>query len=230
MSIEAKKNFQISLDSDVLKPDDEQNVSEIIRQTYKKNLPIKIIGSNSKKFIGYNLQTAKTLDISNLSGIVEYLPEELYIKVKAGTPLSLIEETLDKNNQQLAFEPIDFGFIQNGKSNKGTIGGYVSCNFAGSRRFKIGSVRDHILGFRGVNGKGDIIKSGGIVVKNVTGYDLSKVVTGSFGTLVVLTEITLKVSPKKPSQSTVAIHTEDTNQVSKLFDKILSSSDEISGK
>lgn len=229
MSIEAKKNFQISLDSDVLKPDDEQNVSEIIRQTYKKNLPIKIIGSNSKKFIGYNLQTAKTLDISNLSGIVEYLPEELYIKVKAGTPLSLIEETLDKNNQQLAFEPIDFGFIQNGKSNKGTIGGYVSCNFAGSRRFKLGSVRDHILGFRGVNGKGDIIKSGGIVVKNVTGYDLSKVVTGSFGTLVVLTEITLKVSPKKPSQSTVAIHTEDTNQVSKLFDKILSSSDEISG-
>ncbi len=229
MSIEVKKNFQISLDSDVLKPDDEQNVSEIIRQTYKKNLPIKIIGSNSKKFIGYNLQTAKTLDISNLSGIVEYLPEELYIKVKAGTPLSLIEETLDKNNQQLAFEPIDFGFIQNGKSNKGTIGGYVSCNFAGSRRFKLGSVRDHILGFRGVNGKGDIIKSGGIVVKNVTGYDLSKVVTGSFGTLVVLTEITLKVSPKKPSQSTVAIHTEDTNQVSKLFDKILSSSDEISG-
>ena len=229
MSIEVKKNFQISLDSDVLKPEDEQNVSEIIRKTYKKNLPIEIVGSNSKKFIGYNLQTAKTLDFSNLTGIVEYLPEELYIKVKAGTPLNLIEETLEKNNQQLAFEPIDFGFIQNGKSNKGTIGGYVSCNFAGSRRFKLGSVRDHILGFRGVNGKGDIIKSGGIVVKNVTGYDLSKVVTGSFGTLVALTEVTLKVSPKKPSQSTIAIHTEDLKKVSQLFDKILNSSNEISG-
>ena len=229
MSIEVKKNFQISLDSDVLKPEDEQNVSEIIRKTYKKNLPIEIVGSNSKKFIGYNLQTAKTLDFSNLTGIVEYLPEELYIKVKAGTPLNLIEETLEKNNQQLAFEPIDFGFIQNGKSNKGTIGGYVSCNFAGSRRFKFGSVRDHILGFRGVNGKGDIIKSGGIVVKNVTGYDLSKVVTGSFGTLVALTEVTLKVSPKKPSQSTIAIHTEDLKKVSQLFDKILNSSNEISG-
>ncbi len=229
MSIEVKKNFQISLDSDVLKPEDEQNVSEIIRKTYKKNLPIEIVGSNSKKFIGYNLQTAKTLDFSNLTGIVEYFPEELYIKVKAGTPLSLIEETLEKNNQQLAFEPIDFGFIQNGKSNKGTIGGYVSCNFAGSRRFKLGSVRDHILGFRGVNGKGDIIKSGGIVVKNVTGYDLSKVVTGSFGTLVALTEVTLKVSPKKPSQSTIAIHTEDLKKVSQLFDKILNSSNEISG-
>ena len=229
MSVEVKKNFQISLDSDVLKPEDEQNVSEIIRKTYKKNLPIEIVGSNSKKFIGYNLQTAKTLDFSNLTGIVEYLPEELYIKVKAGTPLNLIEETLEKNKQQLAFEPIDFGFIQNGKSNKGTIGGYVSCNFAGSRRFKLGSVRDHILGFRGVNGKGDIIKSGGIVVKNVTGYDLSKVVTGSFGTLVALTEVTLKVSPKKPSQSTIVIHTEDLKKASQLFDKILNSSNEISG-
>ena len=73
----------------------------------------------------------------------------------------------------------------------------MSCNFAGSRRFKVGSVRDHILGFRGVNGKGDIIKSGGTVVKNVTGYDLSKLISGSFGTLVALSEITLKVLPKK---------------------------------
>ena len=229
MSIEVKKNSQTSLDFNVFRPDNETKVSEIVRENYKKNLPLEIIGSNSKKFIGYNLQTAKTLDISNLSGIVEYFPEELYIKAKAGTPLSVIEETLNQNNQQLAFEPIDFGFIQSGKSNKGTVGGYVSCNFAGSRRFKLGSVRDHILGFRGVNGKGDIIKSGGVVVKNVTGYDLSKVVTGSFGTLVALTEITLKVVPKKTSQSTIAIHTEDTKQVSKFFDKILSSSNEISG-
>ncbi len=229
MSTEVKKNSQTFLDSNIFRPDDEQNVSEIVRDAYKKNLPIEIIGSNSKKFIGYNLQTAKTLNISNLSGIVEYLPEELYIKVKAGTPLRLVEEILDKNNQELAFEPIDFGFINNGKSNRGTVGGYVACNFAGSRRFKTGSVRDHILGFRGVNGKGDIIKSGGVVVKNVTGYDLSKIVTGSFGTLVALTEITLKVSPKKSSQSTIVIHTEETKQISKLFDKILSSSNEISG-
>ena len=101
MSIEVKRNSQISLDSDVLKPEDEQNVSEIIRKTYQRNLPIEIVGSNSKKFIGYNLQTAKTLNFSNLSGIVEYLPEELYIKVKAGTPLSLIEETLEKKTRVL---------------------------------------------------------------------------------------------------------------------------------
>ena len=119
--------------------------------------------------------------------------------------------------------------MANGTSKKGTIGGYVACNFAGSRRFKFGSVRDHILGFRGVNGKGDIIKSGGTVVKNVTGYDLSKLISGSFGTLVALTEITLKVYPKKVSQSTIAIHTEDIKKISVLFDKILSSSNEISG-
>ena len=77
----------------------------------------------------------------------------------------------------------------------------MSCNYAGSRRFKVGSVRDHVLGFQGINGKGDIIKSGGTVVKNVTGYDLSKLVTGSFGTLSVLTEITLKVLPKKSFQT-----------------------------
>ena len=179
MSIEVKKNSQIFLDSNVLRPENEQAVSDIVRENYKKNLPLEIVGSNTKKFIGYNLQTEKILNFSKLNGIIEYLPEELYIKVKAGTPLNLIEETLEKKNQQLAFETIDLGFISEGRSNKGTVGGYISCNFAGSRRFKIGSVRDHILGFRGVNGKGDIIKSGGTVVKNVTGYDLSKLISGS---------------------------------------------------
>ena len=129
----------------------------------------------------------------------------------------------------MAFEPIDFGFIENGKSNKGTIAGHLACNFAGSRRFKVGSIRDHILGFRGVNGKGDIIKSGGTVVKNVTGYDLSKLVTGSFGTLVALTEITLKVLPKKKLSNTITIHTDDKKLVNELFEKISSSSSEVSG-
>ena len=229
MSTEVKKNSQIFLDSNVLSPENEQAVSDMVRENYKKNLPLEIVGSNTKKFIGYNLQTEKILNFSKLNGIIEYLPEELYIKVKAGTPLNLIEETLEKKNQQLAFETIDLGFISEGRSNKGTVGGYISCNFAGSRRFKIGSVRDHILGFRGVNGKGDIIKSGGTVVKNVTGYDLSKLISGSFGTLVALTEITLKVFPKKKSQSTIIVHTDDLKKISVLFDKILSSSNEISG-
>ena len=229
MSTEEKKNSQIFQDSDnFYYPEDEQQLSEVVKELYKKNLPTEIVGTGSKSFIGNKIQSANKLKLSKLSGIIEYLSEELYIKVKACTPIELIEQELDKNNQELAFEPLDFGFIEKGKSNKGTIGGYISCNFAGPRRFKVGSVRDHILGFRGVNGKGDIIKSGGTVVKNVTGYDLSKLIAGSFGTLVALTEVTLKVLPKKNSLSTITIHTEDKKLVSRLFDKISSSSSEIS--
>ena len=230
MSIVEKKNFQTFQDSNsVYKPSNERETSNIIKEIYNKNLPIKIIGTNSKNFIGNKLQCIKVLDLSSLSGIVEYLPDELYIKVKACTPISLIEETLEKNNQQLAFEPIDFGYINDFKSNKGTAAGQLSCNFSGSRRFKVGSIRDHVLGFRGINGKGDIIKSGGTVVKNVTGYDLSKLVTGSFGTLTVLTEITFKVLPAKDSINTIVIYSEDNKIITNLFDQLLSSSNEISG-
>ena len=230
MFTEEKKNFQNFQDSsNYYQPLNESQVSSIVKEFNKKNLPTEIVGLNSKNFIGNKIQSANKLNLSKLSGIIEYLPEELYIKVKACTPLNLIEKELDKKNQELAFEPIDFGFIKTGKSNKGTIGGYLSCNFSGSRRFRAGSVRDHVLGFRGVNGKGDIIKSGGTVVKNVTGYDLSKLVTGSFGTLVALTEITLKVLPKKKLSNTIIIYTEDEKLVSILFNKISSSSSEVSG-
>jgi glycolate oxidase FAD binding subunit len=225
-----KKNSQIFQDSNnTYYPEDELQVSSVVKELYKKNQPTELIGTSSKSFIGNKIQSAKKLSLSKLMGIVEYLPEELYIKVKANTPLEVVEKELEKNNQELAFEPIDFGFIDTGKSNKGTIAGHLSCNFAGSRRFKVGSVRDHILGFRGVNGKGDIIKSGGTVVKNVTGYDLSKLVTGSFGTLVALTEITLKVLPKKKSSNTIIINTDDKKLVNELFEKISSSSSEVSG-
>ena len=231
MFTEVKKNSQIFQDSNkTYYPENETEVSAVVKELYKNNLSTELIGTGSKSFIGNKIQSANKLSLSKLSGIVEYLPEELYIKVKANTPLEFIEKELEKNNQELAFEPIDFGFIENGKSNKGTIGGYLSCNFSGSRRFKVGSARDHILGFRGVNGKGEIIKSGGTVVKNVTGYDLSKLVTGSFGTLVVLTEVVLKVLPKKKLSNTIAIHTEDKNLVNELFEKISSSSSEVSGE
>jgi len=230
MFTEEKKNSQTSQDSEnVYKPENEKETSDFIKEIYKKNLPTEIVGSNTKNFIGNKLQCAKVLDLSRLSGIVEYLPEELYIKVKACTAISLIEESLEKNNQQLAFEPIDFGYLKDSKSNKGTAAGQLSCNFSGSRRFKVGSLRDHILGFRGVNGKGNIFKSGGTVVKNVTGYDLSKLVTGSFGTLAVLTEITFKVLPKKNSVSTLVVYSDNNKVISDLFNQLLSSSNEISG-
>ena len=230
MSTKVKINSQIFQDSNnIFYPKNEQEVSDLIKELYKKNSSTELIGTNSKSFIGNKTQSANTLSMSKISGIIEYLPEELYIKVKACTPIEEIEKALDKNNQELAFEPMDFGFIETGKSNKGTIAGYLSCNFAGSRRFKVGSVRDHILGFKGVNGKGDVIKSGGTVVKNVTGYDLSKLIAGSFGTLVALTEVTLKVLPKKKLSNTIAIYVDDKKTVFELFNQMSSSSSEISG-
>ena len=230
MSTKVKINSQIFQDSNnIFYPKNEEEVSVLIKELYKKNSSAELVGTNSKSFIGNKTQSANTISLSKISGIIEYLPEELYIKVKACTPIEEIEKALDKNNQELAFEPMDFGFIETGKSNKGTIAGYLSCNFAGSRRFKVGSVRDHILGFKGVNGKGDVIKSGGTVVKNVTGYDLSKLIAGSFGTLVALTEVTLKVLPKKKLSNTIAIYVDDKKTVFELFNQMSSSSSEISG-
>tara|TARA_B100001123_G_scaffold429596_1_gene548347 strand:- start:535 stop:1791 length:1257 start_codon:yes stop_codon:yes gene_type:complete len=204
---EINQNSQISLDfnSDKLKPNNENDLQEAIKYCYKKDLPIEIIGLGTKNEIGKKFQSAKTLDMSNLSGIVDYKPEELYITVKAGTPIKIIVDELKKNNQHLAFEPTNFSEIFEKNSNEGTIGGTLSCNFSGPRRFKVGSGRDHILGFKGYNGKGEKIKSGGTVVKNVTGYDLSKLVTGSFGTLLVLSEITLKVLPLQTDIKTIII-------------------------
>ena len=188
-----------------------------------------MVGSGSKQNIGKPLQCSKTLSLSKLNGIIEYLPEELYIKVKACTPVKRIEEELKKNKQILAFEPIDFGYLFNEKSDYGTAAGQVACNISGPRRFKVGSIRDHVLGFRGVNGKGEIIKSGGTVVKNVTGYDLSKLICGSYGTLVALTEITFKVLPGPEESKTIIIHNQKVESAINFLDMAISSSNDISG-
>jgi len=230
MSIEEKQNFPTFQDSDSIEyPKNEKEVSSFIRKFYKSNIPIELVGSGSKKKIGKPLQCSKTLNLSKLNGIVEYLPEELYIKIKASTSIKQIEEELKKNKQQLAFEPIDFGYLLNGKSDYGTAAGQVACNISGPRRFKVGSVRDHVLGFRGVNGKGEIIKSGGVVVKNVTGYDLSKLICGSYGTLVALTEITFKVLPAPEESKTLIIHNKKIELATHLLEKAISSSNDISG-
>ena len=231
MFMEEKQNSQTFLDfnQDTFKPSSREEIAEIIKNCYKKSIPLEINGTKSKNKIGRNFQSEKTLDLSGYSGIIEYKPEELYIKVKAGTPLKEILEAIDKNNQQLAFEPIDFGFLFEGKSNGGTIGGVVACNFAGPRRFKVGSARDHVLGFQGINGKGEIIKSGGTVVKNVTGYDLCKLVSGSYGTLTVLTELSIKVLPKSESSKTLIINNPHLKKAMEYLGTALSSSTDPSG-
>ena len=151
------------------------------------------------------------------------------IKVKVGTSLEEIENALEDKNQTFGFEPIDLGYLYYGKSYSGTIGGMVACNLSGPRRFKVGSLRDHLLGFKAINGAGEQIKSGGTVVKNVTGYDLSKLVSGSYGTLCALTEVTLKVLPNYEYQETFCIYGSNYNEAINFFLKAMDTSLEISG-
>ena len=214
--------------NDIYSPVSEKEVSDFIYESHQENSPIEIVGQNSKK-IGRIIQCSKTLCLEKINGIIEYYPEELYIKVKVGTSLEEIENALEDKNQTFGFEPIDLGYLYYGKSYSGTIGGMVACNLSGPRRFKVGSLRDHLLGFKAINGAGEQIKSGGTVVKNVTGYDLSKLVSGSYGTLCALTEVTLKVLPNYEYQETFCIYGSNYNEAINFFLKAMDTSLEISG-
>ena len=228
---EINQNSPTSLDfnAEKFEPKDEIEIQQIIKFCYKKNLPIEIVGNQTKLDIGKKMQCAKTLDMSKFSGIIDYKPEELYIKVKAGTPINFVREELKKNKQHLAFEPVNFSKIFKKNSNEGTVGGTLSCNFSGSRRFKVGSARDHILGFKGFNGKGEKIKSGGTVVKNVTGYDLSKLITGSFGTLLAISELTLKVLPLESETKTIIVSELALEHAIGIMGSAIASSNDPSG-
>ncbi|RWM18378.1 MAG: glycolate oxidase subunit GlcE [Mesorhizobium sp.] len=167
--------------------------------------PLEILGHGSKSGIGRPLQTEHTLDLSKLTGVTLYEPAELVLSARAGTPLAEIERLLAENGQQFAFEPIDYGPLVGGDPGRGTIGGVLASNLSGPRRLKAGAARDHILGVAAVSGRGEAFKSGGRVVKNVTGYDLSKLMANSWGTLAVLTDVTFKVLPAAETEVTLAI-------------------------
>ena len=172
-----------------------------------------LTGRGSKSFFGQLPLNEKAemplarLELSHLSGIKMYEPEELVMTIAAATPMDEINHALTQHQQNLAFAPPDWRWM-GGKaamSRQQTAGGIVAGNLSGSERLKMGAVRDHVLGFRGVNGRGELIKSGGRVVKNVTGYDLSKLISGSFGSLAALTEISFKIWPVAESEQTLMV-------------------------
>ena len=209
-------------------PNNQEEISQFIYDSYQANKPLEIVTLNSKP-IGRSIQCSQTLDLRKNSGVIEYAPEELFIKVKAGTPLIDILEILKSKKQCLGFEPVDLGYLYNGKSNYGSIGGVTSCNLSGPRRFKSGALRDHLLGFTAVNGKGECIKSGGTVVKNVTGYDLSKLLAGSYGTLSVLTELVFKVIPEPEYAETFILYDLNPKKAMEAFSVAMKTSLEVSG-
>ena len=168
-----------------LHPRDAADVAAIVAGAVR---PLEPLGGGSKRQIGKPI-AADILDLSALDGIVTYEPAELVLTARAATPLATIERTLAAHAQRLAFEPPDLGRLFGGDWPQ-TIGGVLAANAAGSRRVAAGAARDHFLGFQAVAGSGESFKAGGKVVKNVTGYDLPKLLAGSWGTLAVLTEVT----------------------------------------
>ena len=178
-----------------LRPTDEAEVEEAIRDALAAETPVEITAGASKRGLGRPMQADLQLDLSALRGILLYEADELVMSAGPATPVAEIEQLLAAQNQQLAFEPADYGPIYGAARGAGTIGGAFACNLAGPRRIKAGAARDHLLGLHGVSGRGEAFKSGGRVVKNVTGYDLCKLVTGSHGTLAAMTEVTFKVMP-----------------------------------
>ncbi len=208
------------------------DVASAVEWALSEATPVEILGHGSKRGVGRPPQCEHAIDLSALSGITLYEPEELVLSAKAGTPIADIEHLLAQNRQQLAFEPMDCSRLlghdtRGGKG--GTIGGAISANLSGPRRLKAGAARDHILGVTVVSGRGETFKSGGRVVKNVTGYDLSKLMTGAWGTLGVLTDVTVKVLPAAETETTLAIRGLDDENAATAMALAMGSSAEVSG-
>lgn len=190
---------------DTLEIRDAADAAEALRAANARNQPFAIVGAGSKKRLGRHAPAARELSTRALAGVTLYEPEELVLSAGAGTPLREIESLLAAHRQQLAFEPMDYAPLLGGATRSATIGGVIAVNASGPRRIKAGAARDHLLGFACVTGRGERVKSGGRVMKNVTGYDLSKLVCGSYGTLALLTEVTLKVLPRAETEQTLLV-------------------------
>lgn len=210
-------------------PSTPEDVLAAVRWAVAEETPLEIVGRGSKRGIGKPLQTEHTLDLSGLTGVTLYEPEELVLSARAGTPMAELEKLLADNGQEFAFEPIDYGPLLGGAQNDGSIGGTLAANLAGPRRLKAGAARDHILGIFAVSGRGEAYKSGGRVVKNVTGYDLSKGLAGSWGTLAVATDVTFKVLPAAETEMTLAIRDLQDEQMAAVLAVAMGSSCEVSG-
>ncbi|WP_150524692.1 glycolate oxidase subunit GlcE [Roseibium sediminis] len=212
-----------------LKPRDAKDVCEAVGWAAAEEQPLEIVGQGSKRSLGRPVQSAHVLDLSGLSGVETYEPAELVLTVRAGTPIREIEQLVAGNGQELSFEPMDMGPLLGREPGEGTIGGVLGANLSGPRRIKAGAARDHVLGLEAVSGRGELFKSGGKVVKNVTGYDLPRALCGSWGTLSVATEITLKVNPKPETSTSLILENLSDEEAIAAMCKAMGSSAEVSG-
>ncbi len=189
--------------ADVYMPADEAELAGFVQSANAGKYPLEVCGFRSKRESGRPVNPAAVVSTAKLSGITFYEPGELVISAKAGTPLHEVEAALARKNQELAFEPADLSRIYGTDPMAASMGSIVAMNISGPRRILRGAARDYLLGIRAVNGEGATIKSGGRVMKNVTGVDLVRGLCGSWGTLAILTELTFKVLPKAPEARTI---------------------------
>jgi glycolate oxidase FAD binding subunit len=217
----------------VIAPETTKELGEVIAAAVAGQRPMQIEGHASKA--GFGRPPAATDDrlrLDAISGILSYEPEELVLSARAGTPLAEIEAALAERDQQLAFEPANLGAFFAGLERPdaaGTLGGVVSCNLSGPRRLTAGAARDHLLGFCAISGRAEPFKAGGRVVKNVTGFDLSKLIAGSFGTLAVITEMTVRALPRPEDVRTVVVSGCSPEDAVKAMTAALQSTCDVSG-
>jgi glycolate oxidase FAD binding subunit len=191
-------------------PANEAEIASAVREAADTGAAFEIVSGGSKRAMGRPVEAPFVLDIKALSGIVTYEPEELVLTASAATPMIEIEAALASKHQMLGFAPADWGPLFGTAGGRATLAGVVAANACGARRVKAGAVRDHVIGCRFVNGKGEAIKAGGHVIKNVTGFDISRLMCGAFGTLGVLTELTVRLTPANPRNAVLALADCDT--------------------
>jgi glycolate oxidase FAD binding subunit len=187
-----------------LSPTNSEELCDAIADAARTETRLEIRGGGSKAGFGCE-RDAIILDMRGFSGVIDYDPPELVLTAYAGTPLAEIEALVASKSQLLAFEPWDHGPLFGNPAGKATIGGVIAAAVAGPRRLTMGSARDHLLGFEAVSGRGERFVAGAKVVKNVTGYDLPKLMAGSWGRIAAMTQLTVKVLPRPRTQATMVI-------------------------
>ncbi len=207
------------------KPTTEIELAQLVAEASQ---PFEIIGTGTKRGLGRPLHDLEILDLAKFSVINAYEPEELILDVGAGAKLSAIEKLISAQGQYLAFEPPDYSRLL-GSKHSGTMGGLLACNLSGPRRIKMGAARDHVLGLNAVSGRGEIFKAGARVVKNVTGYDVPKLMAGSYGTLTAFTSVIFKVLPRPETEETLMVVGLDDHAAVSEMSLAMQSSAEVSG-